>query len=171
MEAMTEQEKLTSQWITSLAISVVCCAALFLVFAGYIIDLHEKTADNSVRLEILQERQHQLVMELDALRRPVPVMAFSPYQQQKQGGQQNVAPVVMENAPYSPEAQMTTTGGNENNRPQDQPTNQNSALQQIVPESAMQKTQTVKPPDALAVPPVNPINPKNMAPSKPSPKK
>jgi hypothetical protein len=74
MYQANEQENITSQWITSLAISVVCCAALFLVFAGYIMDLHEKTAMTSVRLEFLQERQNQMSAEMDMLRRYVPVM-------------------------------------------------------------------------------------------------
>jgi hypothetical protein len=78
MNASNEQDKLTSQWITSLAISVVCCAALFLVFAGYIIDLHGKTSDTAIRLEVLQERQNQLVAELNAMRRPIPVMSMNP---------------------------------------------------------------------------------------------
>lgn len=78
MHQASEQENLTSQWITSLAISVVCCAALFLVFAGYMMDLHEKTATISVRLEFYQERQNQLTAELDALRRPIPVMPLAP---------------------------------------------------------------------------------------------
>ena len=68
-----DQSKVTSQWITSLAVAVVCCAFLFLVFAIYIADLRKLNDQMSltvVRLEALQTRQMQLISELDMLRRP-----------------------------------------------------------------------------------------------------
>ncbi|MDD5585509.1 MAG: hypothetical protein PHY92_00940 [Alphaproteobacteria bacterium] len=78
MHQASEQENLTSQWITSLAISVVCCAALFLVFAGYMMDLHEKTGWITSRLEFYMERQNQLTTEVDILRRQALVMPLAP---------------------------------------------------------------------------------------------
>jgi len=149
MNAMTEQEKLTSQWITSLAISVICCAALFLVFAGYIIDLHGKTADTAIRLEILQERQNQLVAELDAIRRPIPVMATNPaYQQTRQTTPENATAPLTETAPQAnPDAASPS-----------QPAAEAQPDQPEAPENANAPAQVV-PPKALAAPPKNPINP------------
>lgn len=63
------QSHFIAQWITSLAISVVCCAILFVVFAGYIVKLHEKTNIAEVRLEVLTERHNQLQSEVMQLRR------------------------------------------------------------------------------------------------------
>lgn len=65
--------RVLSQWIVSLAVSVVCCAVLFLVFARYIVEIHASSSLAMVRIEALQDRQSQLVAELDALRRPIPV--------------------------------------------------------------------------------------------------
>lgn len=63
------QSHFVAQWITSLAISVVCCAILFVVFAGYIVDLHNKSNLTQVRLEVLQERHNQLQSEVMMMRR------------------------------------------------------------------------------------------------------
>lgn len=65
----TMQAQLVSQWITSLAISVVCCSVLFIVFAGYIVQLHETTNLLTVRLEMLQARQQNVETDMTALRR------------------------------------------------------------------------------------------------------
>jgi len=76
MNQPNEREKILSQWIISLAISVVCCALLFLVFAGYIMRLHDKISATSVqmsatsiRLEMLLERQAKIVTELENMRK------------------------------------------------------------------------------------------------------
>lgn len=63
------QAQIVAQWITSLALSVICCAILFIVFAGYIVDLHESQNLLTVRLEVLMERHNQLQSELLALKR------------------------------------------------------------------------------------------------------
>lgn len=63
------QAQFIAQWITSLAISVICCAVLFVVFAGYIVDLHEATNLTSVRLEVLMERHNQMANEFNDLKR------------------------------------------------------------------------------------------------------
>lgn len=65
--------RVLSQWIISLAVSIVCCAVLFLVFARYIVDLHESSSLAMVRIEALQDRQIRLVSEVETLRRPVPI--------------------------------------------------------------------------------------------------
>lgn len=69
---MTENNgntQLVAQWITSIAISVVCCAVLFVVFAGYIVDLNTSIKLMTVRLEVSQENQVQLLTEIGSLRK------------------------------------------------------------------------------------------------------
>ena len=63
------QAQIIAQWITSLAISVICCAILFIVFAGYIVELHDTTNLISVKLEVLQERHNQLLSEVNNIKR------------------------------------------------------------------------------------------------------
>ena len=75
----------TSQWIVSLAISIVCCAGLFVIFAGYLMQLHDQSSVTTVRLEALQERQNQLSMQIDAIRHPITII-------QSPSGQMQVAP-------------------------------------------------------------------------------
>lgn len=65
------------QWITSLAISVICCAILFVVFAGYIVQLHDKANMAGVRIEVLQEKYNQVVADIAALRRVQPQAVFN----------------------------------------------------------------------------------------------
>ena len=59
-----------SQWIVSLAISVVCCAGLFVVFAVYIMDLHKDSMRLSLRMDDLKDKQVMLSNEVDVLRHP-----------------------------------------------------------------------------------------------------
>lgn len=71
--------QLIAQWITSLAISVICCAVLFVVFAGYIVDLHNSINLATVRLEVIQEKNNQILSDLNALRRGlIPQAALPP---------------------------------------------------------------------------------------------
>lgn len=52
---VSNQDKQTmSNWIISIAISVLCCALLFLVFAGYIMALHTRISVSEARLAVLQ---------------------------------------------------------------------------------------------------------------------
>ncbi len=69
MNPTDEQQKVVSQWIVSLAVSVVCCATLFIVFAIYIMNLSDKTTLVGLRLEIIQQRQQQIVTDIDYIRR------------------------------------------------------------------------------------------------------
>lgn len=67
-----------AQWITSLAISVVCCAVLFVVFAGYIVKIHEQANIAEVRVEVLTERVSKLQSEVMLLQRGPLVQINSP---------------------------------------------------------------------------------------------
>ncbi|MDD3287999.1 MAG: hypothetical protein PHX43_03215 [Alphaproteobacteria bacterium] len=63
----------TVQWIVSLAVSIVCCACLFVVLAFYITDQHIAMSSVSLRMDLLQQRQDRFANELDLLRRQPPV--------------------------------------------------------------------------------------------------
>ncbi len=58
-----------TQWITSLAISVICCAILFIVFAGYIVRIQETMNLLSLRVELLKERNDNMTHEISMLRK------------------------------------------------------------------------------------------------------
>lgn len=63
--------QLVAQWITSLAISVICCAVLFVVFAGYLVDMHSSINLATVRLEVVQEKCNQMASEIAILKKNV----------------------------------------------------------------------------------------------------
>ena len=97
------QSHFIAQWITSLAISVVCCAILFVVFAGYIVKLHEKTNIAEVRLEVLMSRHNQLQSDVAQLRRTPLVQINSPTPPQiSQTGMEQQPPVATEGVPNEP---------------------------------------------------------------------
>ena len=107
------QTQIVAQWITSLAISVVCCAVLFIVFAGYIVELHDTTNLLTVKLEVLQERHNQLNSEVTLIKRPtvVQINNAQPQQQQQQTAP-DAAPVPPSpNAPNTPPAPANTPQG------------------------------------------------------------
>jgi len=66
---MTPKTQSTSWWISSLAISVVCCAILFVVFAGYLVDLDKTMAIMNVRIDMLEQRQNRTDNDMEGLRR------------------------------------------------------------------------------------------------------
>lgn len=72
MNSVNDQQKYLAQWIISLGVSVVCCAVLFIVFATYIMNVHDKAAITAIRLEIMQDRQNQMVAQIDAIIRAMP---------------------------------------------------------------------------------------------------
>ena len=63
------QTQVIAQWITSLAISVVCCAILFIVFAGYIVKVQEANNLLTVKIEYLEERYRMLSDEVTRVHR------------------------------------------------------------------------------------------------------
>ena len=63
------QSKNQSWWISSLAISVVCCAILFVLFAGYLVDLDKTIAVMNVRIDMLEQRQNRTDGDMEGLRR------------------------------------------------------------------------------------------------------
>lgn len=63
----------TLWWITSLAISVVCCAIFFLILVCYLVDMRKETAISmaveNVRLEVLEQRLNRSEGDVENLRR------------------------------------------------------------------------------------------------------
>ncbi len=57
------------QWIASLAISILCCAVLFIVFARYIVQIHEQGKLTEMRLELMQEQNNRILEELLSLKK------------------------------------------------------------------------------------------------------
>lgn len=70
--------QLIAQWITSLAISVICCAILFVVFASYILNVQNDLNIATVRIEVLQEKNAQLSSEMDFVRRRLAALPAPP---------------------------------------------------------------------------------------------
>jgi hypothetical protein len=58
-----------SWWISSLAISVVCCAILFVVFASYIVDLKSTYATTSLKVDMLEDREKEITLAIENLQR------------------------------------------------------------------------------------------------------
>ncbi|HEU0118860.1 MAG TPA: hypothetical protein VFR09_09535, partial [Alphaproteobacteria bacterium] len=56
-----------SLWITSLAVSITCCAVLFVVFAGYLTDIKKNLAEANTQLEQMSLHQDQLLIEIRSL--------------------------------------------------------------------------------------------------------
>jgi len=101
MNANNEEPRLMAQWIVSLAVSVVCCAVLFVVFAGYIVDLHDALTLTTVRLEVAQEKLSSVTNEVETLRR-----AVMPQSMQKAEPQKTDAPLAPQAAvPEAPSSQ------------------------------------------------------------------
>jgi len=62
-----KSQQTVSWWITSLAISVACCAVLFVIFAGYLNDIKKQLASQNTQLEQMTEHQEKLLSEIQAL--------------------------------------------------------------------------------------------------------
>ena len=57
-----------SWWIISLAISVVCCAIIFVVFAGFVVGVIENMAEMKGRFAILDQRVNDMSASIETLR-------------------------------------------------------------------------------------------------------
>jgi hypothetical protein len=56
-------------WITSLALSVVCCAVLFVVFAGYLMEMKENLTVHRIQVEMLDQRMSLISTDVRDVRR------------------------------------------------------------------------------------------------------
>ncbi len=72
--------KRLSQWVISLAITIVCCAIFFLVFAGYFLRVQERLIEMQVRVELNESRiaalenNYMFAMQQRAAPPPAPVV-------------------------------------------------------------------------------------------------
>lgn len=60
-----------SWWITSLAISVACCAVLFVIFAGYLGDIKKQIANENEQLAQVALHEEKLLAEILSLQHSV----------------------------------------------------------------------------------------------------
>ena len=67
-ENTPKNQQNVSWWIISLAISIVCSAIMFVVFASYVVNVKEVVAINKVRLDMAEQRLGYLSNEVDILR-------------------------------------------------------------------------------------------------------
>ena len=69
----------TLWWITSIAVSVVCCATLFVLFASYLVEMKASMQENEMRIEMLEGREKNILVEIQALRKQItPVAVTAP---------------------------------------------------------------------------------------------
>ena len=71
----------TLWWITSIAVSVLCCSVLFVLFASYLVDMKEDLRENSMRISALQESQNRLMTSIEMMSKrlpPAPAAATAP---------------------------------------------------------------------------------------------
>ena|ERR1700722_2325559 len=68
MDSPEPKQTNTISWITSLAITVTCCAVQFVLFAGFIFDLKESIGILRIRSDLMNERIKETDVELENLR-------------------------------------------------------------------------------------------------------
>jgi hypothetical protein len=66
-----QKTQLIISWIASLAISVVCCSILFVIFANYLSDIKKSIATENVQLAQMALYQEKLLSEIQVLRREI----------------------------------------------------------------------------------------------------
>ena len=71
------QTKNTLWWITSIAISVVCCSVLFILFASYLVEVKADLRDNMTRINIVEERENRILAEIEMMSRRANAAAAS----------------------------------------------------------------------------------------------
>ncbi|MDR3448341.1 MAG: hypothetical protein P4M15_01080 [Alphaproteobacteria bacterium] len=78
---MTPEEAKNQQtlwWITSIAISVVCCSVLFILFASYLVEIKNDLRDNDLRINTVEEREDRILSEIQLLRTHGIIMGTAP---------------------------------------------------------------------------------------------
>jgi len=60
-------------WITSIAVSVLCCSVLFVLFASYLVDVKAAVKDSQTRIATVEERETRILEEIELLRKHVTV--------------------------------------------------------------------------------------------------
>jgi len=81
MSDSNEKQTAFTLWIPSLAVSIVCCSVLFVVFADYLADVKESISGAQARVELLERRTNQLRLDISLMSKrlpPPPVAATRP---------------------------------------------------------------------------------------------
>jgi hypothetical protein len=68
MELSTKVE-IALWWITSIAISVLCCSVLFVLFASHLVDVRDMVRDTSARIDIITAREDRILAEIELIRK------------------------------------------------------------------------------------------------------
>jgi sensor histidine kinase regulating citrate/malate metabolism len=66
-----QKTQLIISWIISLAMSVVCCSILFVVFANYLNDIKKSIATENMQLAQMALNEERLLSEIQVLRREI----------------------------------------------------------------------------------------------------
>jgi hypothetical protein len=56
-------------WIASIAVSVLCCSVLFILFASYLVEVKTDIRDTNMRLNTVERREDRILVELETLRK------------------------------------------------------------------------------------------------------
>ena len=69
-------------WLVSIAVSVVCCAVLFVLFASYLVEMKADLKDSATRINLVEEREDRILSELETMNKrglaSAPVAAPAP---------------------------------------------------------------------------------------------
>ena len=66
-----QKTQLIISWIISLAMSVVCCSILFVVFANYLNDIKKSISTENMQLAQMALNEERLLSEIQVLRREI----------------------------------------------------------------------------------------------------
>lgn len=116
-------------WITSIAVSVLCCSIIFVLFASYFVDVKAAVKESSDRINIIEDREDTILLELDMIRKHA---VFQPAQP--------AAAAVQAPAADAP-ANLTVSGPNPDKAlaPSDASAPQTSAPQAAAPQTTAPK--------------------------------
>jgi hypothetical protein len=57
----------TVWWITSIAISVVCCSVLFILFASYVAEIKNDIRETSLRINSIEQREDAILTDVEIM--------------------------------------------------------------------------------------------------------
>jgi hypothetical protein len=104
---MTEQNPAKMQlvlwWITSIAVSVLCCSVIFIVFASYVVDLKTTMRDEQLSINTLEQRENALALQIENMQKPA-VSAAAPAAETPIGSAVPLSSVVPAETPAAPVA-------------------------------------------------------------------
>jgi len=77
-ESSTNKLQSVLWWITSIAVSVLCCSVLFVLFASYLVEMKQSAKDNELRITAIEEREDRILAELEIIRKHSLAQATAP---------------------------------------------------------------------------------------------